>query len=218
MRDEDIHEVMSILRAYTPRWATPYVGELAEKNRDPFRILIATILSLRTKDATTAAAAARLFALADTPEQISQLTPDQIAEAIYPVGFYRTKAHTILSVCRELLERYDGRVPDTIEALLTLTGVGRKTANLVLTLGYGKPGICVDTHVHRIVNRWGYVKTKTPKETEMALRAKLPPQYWTEINNHLVAWGQHLCHPTSPRCSVCPLRPYCARLGVTRSR
>jgi endonuclease-3 len=147
-----------------------------------------------------------------------RLTPEQIEQAIYPVGFYRTKARTLLDISRILVDEYGGRVPDDIDTLLTLPGVGRKTANLVVTAGYGKPGICVDTHVHRITNRWGYVSTRSPDETEMALRAKLPPEYWLEINTLLVALGQNICHPTSPRCSICPVQTWCDRVGVTRSR
>jgi len=176
------------------------------------------MLSLRTKDTTTAVAAPRLFALADTPGKMLLLKPRRIEKAIYPVGFYRVKAKSILRVCRILLEKYGGRVPDDLDALIALPGVGRKTANLVLTQGFGKPGICVDTHVHRITNRWGYVKTKTPEQTEMALREKLPQEYWIEINDHLVALGQNICHPTSPKCSVCPVREWCESVGVTRSR
>jgi endonuclease-3 len=176
------------------------------------------MLSLRTKDAVTGIASPKLFALADTPRALLKLTPRQIEKAIYPVGFYRIKARNILKVCRVLVEQYNGNVPDEIDALVTLPGVGRKTANLVVTLGFGKPGICVDTHVHRITNRWGYVKTKTPEQTEMALREKLPRAYWIEINDELVALGQNICHPTSPKCSLCPLSQYCARVGVTRSR
>jgi endonuclease-3 len=218
MKDSDIHAVIKILRRATRQWRTPYVTELSQRRREPFHILISTLLSLRTKDAVTSAASQRLFALADTPAAMLKLTPRQIERAIYPVGFYRIKARTILKVCRILLEQYDGRVPDEIDALVKLPGVGRKTANLVVTLGYGKPGICVDTHVHRITNRWGYVQTKTPEQTEMALRAKLPRAYWIEINDELVALGQNVCHPTSPRCSICPVRAYCDRVGVVRSR
>jgi endonuclease-3 len=134
------------------------------------------------------------------------------------VGFYRTKARSIRAVCALLIERHAGRVPSDLDALLALPGVGRKTANLVLTMGFGLPGICVDTHVHRICNRWGYVQTKTPDDTELALRQKLPPEYWIEINGLLVTLGQHICHPTSPRCSVCPVAEYCERVGVERSR
>lgn len=218
MRDADIESVFKTLRSAYKSWTTPYVTELAERARDPFRVLISTILSLRTKDTTTAVAAPRLFALASTAEMMLGLTTRQIEKAIYPVGFYHTKAKTILQVCRMLKEDYGGRVPDEIDELLKLPGVGRKTANLVVTEGYGKPGICVDTHVHRITNRWGYVKTKNPGETEFALREKLPRRHWIEINRLLVAFGQNICHPISPKCSECPIRIYCARVGVTHSR
>jgi endonuclease-3 len=218
MKDREIHTAVAILRRVACDWQTPYVTELSQRRREPFHILISTILSLRTKDAVTAAASQRLFALADTPATILKLTPRQIEKAIYPAGFYRVKARHIRQVCRELLEQYAGHVPDDLEALVKLPGVGRKTANLVVTLGFGKPGICVDTHVHRITNRWGYVQTKTPEQTELALRAKLPATYWIEINDELVALGQNICHPTSPKCSICPVRAYCERIGVTRSR
>jgi len=147
-----------------------------------------------------------------------QLTPRQIEQAIYPVGFYRTKARTILEICRTLIDQHAARVPADLDALLGLKGVGRKTANLVLTQGFRLPGICVDTHVHRISNRWGYVRTRTPLATEMALRRKLPPQYWIEYNDLLVAFGQTLCHPVSPWCSRCPVADCCPRRGVARSR
>ena len=158
-------------------------------------MLIACLLSLRTKDETTGPAAARLFALADTPETMLRLTPRQIERAIFPVGFYRTKARVILGVCRDLLVRFGGRVPDEIDALLTLKGVGRKTANLVVTQGFNKPGICVDIHVHRISNRLGYVRTRNPEETEMALGASLPRRYWIGYNDLLVSFGQNICQP-----------------------
>jgi endonuclease-3 len=147
-----------------------------------------------------------------------RLTPGQIERVIFPVGFYRTKARVILDVSRDVLARFGGRVPDTIDDLLTLKGVGRKTANLVVTVGYGKPGICVDTHVHRISNRLGYVRTRTPEETETALRATLPRRYWIGYNDLLVAFGQNLCTPVSPRCSICPVARLCRRIGVTTSR
>jgi endonuclease III len=218
MLDHDIHAVIRILRRAVRTWQAPYVTELSQRSRDPFRVLISTMLSLRTKDAVTAQASQKLFALASTPRRLVTLTPHQIEKAIYPVGFYRIKARNILSVCRELNDRYAGHVPDEIDTLIALPGVGRKTANLVVTLGFGKPGICVDTHVHRITNRWGYVQTTTPEKTEIALRAKLPPEYWIEINDELVTFGQNLCHPTSPKCTLCPLDKYCARVGVTHSR
>lgn len=188
------------------------------ERRDPFRVLIACILSLRTQDSTTGPAADRLFALADTPRAMLGLAAAEIERTIYPVGFYRTKARVILGICRDLLARFRGAVPDDIDALLTLKGVGRKTANLVVSVGYGKPGICVDTHVHRISNRLGYVRTRTPEETERALRAKLPRRYWIGYNDLLVSFGQNVCTPISPRCSTCPVRTLCARAGVTTSR
>jgi len=218
MQDNDIHVIMPVLRAAVAAWQMPIVDAMAQEDETPYKILIATMLSLRTQDTTTGPASQRLFALADTPAAMVTLSAETIEKAIYPVGFYKVKALNVLQVSRILLETTDGRVPDTIEALVKLPGVGRKVANLVLTMGYGLPGICVDTHVHRITNRWGYVQTKTPEQTEFALRAKLPPAYWIEINGHLVALGQNLCHPTSPRCSQCPLSGWCDRIGVMRSR
>ena len=204
--------------APAPRWNPTALAVIADRSRDPFRVLIACILSLRTQDTTTGPASARLFAVADTPEAMLKLSPRQIERLIYPVGFYRTKARVILGICRDLLDRFGGRVPDEIDDLLTLKGVGRKTANLVVTMGYGKPGICVDTHVHRISNRLGYVRTRTPEETEMALRAKLPKRYWIGYNDLLVTFGQNVCTPISPRCSTCPVRALCRRVGVRSSR
>lgn len=218
MKDQDIDAAMECLRQATLEWTMPYVTALALRSHNPFRVLISTMLSLRTKDAVTAEASRRLFALADTPRAMVKLTPRQIEKAIYPTGFYRTKAKNILLVCQELIDRYKAQVPDDLEALIALPGVGRKTANLVITQGFGKPGICVDTHVHRITNRWGYVKTGLPEQTELALREKLPTQYWIAINDLLVALGQNICHPTSPKCSICPVKQYCDRVGVTRSR
>jgi endonuclease-3 len=181
-------------------------------------VLIACLLSLRTQDATTGPAAARLFARAVTPAAMVRLAAAEIERAIYPVGFYRTKARVILALCRDLLDRFGGQVPADLDTLLTLKGVGRKTANLVLTLGFNAPGICVDTHVHRISNRLGYVRTRTPDQTEMALRAKLPRRYWIGYNDLLVTFGQNVCAPVSPRCSGCPVRTLCRRVGVTTAR
>jgi endonuclease-3 len=211
--------VIAGLKAKAPEWNPTALAEVAdETERDPFRILIACLLSLRTKDETTGPAAERLFALARTPEAMLRLTPRRIERAIFPVGFYHTKARVIRGVCRDLLERFAGRVPGDLDALLTFKGVGRKTANLVVTVGFGLPGICVDTHVHRISNRLGYVRTKSPDHTEMALRKKLPRRHWIEVNDLLVTFGQNVCQPVSPRCSVCPVRTMCPRAGVTRSR
>ena len=206
---------MRTLREQAPSWHAPAVTLIAETTGDPFRVLISTILSLRTQDETTAAASRRLFARATTPATMLALRATTIAKLIYPVGFYRTKARAIRSVCRTLLERWGGAVPRDLDDLLTLHGVGRKTANLVLTLGFRAPGICVDTHVHRITNRWGYVRTRAPNETEQALRRKLPGEHWIEINDLLVAFGQHVCRPISPHCSRCPIVEYCPRRGVT---
>lgn len=218
MTAREIHSVIRILRREAPKWETPIVTLMAQTYESPFRVLISCLLSLRTQDATTAQASRRLFAVADTPEATLQLSAKQIEKLIYPVGFYKTKAKTIRDICRTLVADYGGRVPDEIEELLKLKGVGRKTANLVVTLGYKKPGICVDTHVHRISNRWGYVKTATPEKTEFALRQKLPKQYWIEYNDLLVSFGQHLCRPISPLCSRCPVKKYCRQIGVTARR
>jgi len=218
MRDQDIHTAIRILRREVRQWQEPVVGVVAKESRDPFRILIACVLSLRTKDRTTAEASRRLFALASDPSSMLRLRLPAIQKAIYPVGFYRTKSRQIHAICRRLLDVYEGRVPDSIEELLTLPGVGRKTANLTVTVGYGKPGICVDIHVHRISNRWGYVRTKTPERTEQALCRKLPARYWIVYNDLLVPFGQNVCQPVSPYCSRCKLIKYCDRVGVTRSR
>jgi endonuclease-3 len=218
MAEFDIHAAIAALQATMPQFQQPLIDGMASEERNPFRVLIATILSLRTKDTLTAVVAPRLFAEADTPASMLGLGEQRIAQLIYPVGFYNTRARSIMEVCRLLLEQHAGEVPADLDALLALPGVGRKTANLVLTIGYGLAGICVDTHVHRITNRWGYLRTRTPDETEMVLRGKLPPEYWIPINGLLVTLGQNICHPTSPRCSVCPVAEWCARVGVTRSR
>ena len=214
----DMHRVFRLLKAAAPSWNAPVVTLIATQTASPFHVLISCLLSLRTKDETTGPAARRLFALANTPAVMMALPARDIERAIYPVGFYRTKARTILEICRTLVERYGGAVPDDLDELLTLKGVGRKTANLVLTQGFHKPGICVDTHVHRISNRWGYVRTKDPHATEMALRRKLPPPYWIEYNDLLVAFGQTICQPVSPWCSRCPVSVYCPKRGVLRQR
>jgi endonuclease-3 len=218
MNTAAIGRAIRILRRSVSRWKTPIVTVVANSSRDPFKVLISCILSLRTQDATTAAATERLFTLATRPAKMARLSPRTIEKAIYPVGFYRTKAKSIRLICRLLLGKYQGRVPDEIDELLKLPGVGRKTANLVVTLGYGKPGICVDTHVHRISNRWGFVKTKTPEKTEFALREKLPRRYWIEYNDLLVTFGQQLCRPISPKCGLCKVEKYCDRVGVTLHR
>lgn len=218
MTRKQLHEAMAILRREVPQWDVPVVSLMAQETHDPYQVLISTLLSLRTQDQTTAKASRRLFALADTPLGMLKLDQQTIERAIYPVGFYRNKAVQILDISQRLLDEFDGRVPDDLDTLTTFHGVGRKTANLVLSEGYGIPAICVDTHVHRISNRWGYVKTKDPLGTEMVLRKKLPREYWIAYNPMLVALGQHRCKPTSPMCSQCPVEPFCKRLGVQRSR
>ena len=218
MEDIKINDIVKILKKELNLGEMPIVSHLAESERDPFVILISTLLSLRTKDEVTALATERLLALASTPEAMLKVPQDKIARAIYPVGFYRNKAKGIHHVCRELIDRFNSRVPDDLDELLSIKGVGRKTANLVITLAYGKDGICVDTHVHRISNRLGYVVTKTPDETEMALRAKLPRKYWIIYNTLLVFFGRKTCKPVSPICSTCPISRYCDRVGVTVSR
>lgn len=213
-----VGRALRILRREAKGWRAPVIALEAAEHGDPFRTLIGCILSLRTKDETTAEAAPRLFARAATAQAMLELGEREIERLIYPVGFYRTKARVIIEICHELLERFGGRVPDTIDALVTLKGVGRKTANLVVTQAYRKPGICVDTHVHRISNRWGLVRTRTPEQSENALRGALPRRYWIEYNSLLVAFGQTICQPVSPWCSRCPVEHLCPRIGVPGSR
>ena len=214
----EIDRIVRSLQRTSRRWNPTAVGAVAQDSRDPFQILISCLISLRTKDEVTAEASARLFRLARTPRTMLRLSAARIARAIYPAGFYRTKAKTIRALCRTLLDKYDGTVPDDIQTLLTLKGVGRKTANLVVTIGFGKPGICVDTHVHRISNRLGIVRTKTPEQTEFALRKVLPRRHWIPYNDLLVTFGQNVCKPISPLCSTCPVNPLCPRIGVAKHR
>jgi len=185
---------------------------------DPFRILIGCLISLRTKDEVSYAATDRLFSRAKTPHEMLRLREPTIAKLIYPAGFYRVKAKQIRDISRMLIDRWSAAVPSTIDELIQLRGVGRKTANLVVTLGFDLPGICVDIHVHRICNRLGWVKTKTPDQTETVLRRKLPDAWWIPINETLVRHGQQVCRPTSPICSVCPVDSDCPKKGVTRRR
>lgn len=214
----NVDAVMATLEVAVLDWDTPAVTIISQRDGDPFKVLVSCILSLRTKDTTTGPASLRLFSLADSPEKMLQLDLKMIEQAIYPVGFYRNKADQIMEICQQLSEKYDGYVPESIEELLKFKGVGRKTANLVVTLGFGKPGICVDTHVHRICNHWGYVTTRTPDETEFRLREILPGNYWLRINDLLVAFGQNLCRPVSPFCSKCPVYSFCQRNNVIKNR
>jgi len=209
---------LSLIREGVSNMRQPVVSELVQKGKDPYLVLISCLLSLRTKDATTREAQRRLFDEASTPQEMVTIPEEKIEQLIYPVGFYRNKAVVIKEVSNELISKYNGCVPDDIDILLTLKGVGRKTANLVVTMGYDKPGICVDTHVHRISNRLGFVSTKDPQGTEMALRERLPPDHWKEINDLLVTWGQNVCLPISPFCSRCAVSHLCERRGVTVHR
>ena len=183
--------------------------ELMEQFNDPYLVLIGCILSLRTNDKTTYPATIRMLELAKTPLEMSKVDPQALAKAIYPVGFYENKARQIIELSRQIVEELDGKVPDEIEELIKFNGVGRKTANLVLAKGFNKPAICVDVHVHRIFNRLGYVKTKTPEETEFALREKLPLKHWMDINTLLVTHGQNVCKPQRPNCKECPISEWC---------
>jgi len=215
LHSNDIHDVVRILKKEIRRWPVPVLGNYLES---PFTVLIACILSLRTQDKTTNAASERLFAIASTPETMLATPAKVIEKAIYPVSFYRVKTKSIRAICEELLTQFGGKVPSRLEDLLELPGVGRKTANIVVTLAFQKPGIAVDTHVHRISNRLGYVRTKNADDTEMALRKKLPPRYWVTFNDLLVTYGQNLCKPISPFCSRCKIAQHCKRVGVTVSR
>ena len=195
---------------------TKYADDI--RPRSPFHVLISCLLSLRTKDSATATASKRLFAVADDPQTLAITPVGKIEHLIYPVGFYRNKARTVVEISQVLVEKYGGQVPPDIDELLAFRGVGRKTANLVLTEGFGLAGICVDTHVHRICNIWGYVRTKTPEETEYTLREKLPRRYWISFNKLLVTFGQNQCKPVSPLCSTCPIFGMCSGIGVKKWR
>jgi endonuclease-3 len=217
-RRDDLERTITAMRSAVENARIPSVTQIAHRDRDPFRILISTVLSLRTKDEVTTAAAERLFALASTPRALAALDTGTIERAIYPAGFYKTKARTVREIARRIDREFDGRVPDTIDALLAFKGVGRKTAALVVSLGYGREAICVDTHVHRISNRLRWVATRTPGQTERALMIVLPRRHWIGINDTMVSFGQTVCVPLSPHCSVCPLSSSCPRHGVARHR
>ena len=220
MDNQNIHKAWPVLKNQVRTLKVPWLENMTRNSmqRDPFKVLISCILSLRTQDRTTGAASERLFALASDAEAMSRLPVRTIEKTIYPVGFYKVKAKRIKELSRTLIKEYRSNVPDDLEKLLKLKGVGRKTANLVITLGYRKPGICVDTHVHRITNRWGYVKTKTPEQTEFALRRRLPRKCWLEINGLLVAFGQGICKPIAPFCTQCEIERFCNKTGVKKYR
>lgn len=213
----DIDSILNTLEEEVAGYAVPVVDLIAVQTKNPFKVLVATILSARTKDETTAKASARLFKKVADPAALSRLSEEEIAKLIYPVGFYKNKAR-YLKQLPEALDAFDGMVPDDIKSLITLPGVGRKTANLVVCIAFGKPAICVDTHVHRIMNIWGYVNTKTPLQTEKALRAQLPAHHWLKINSILVAFGQGTCRPVAPHCDTCVIKKSCLQIGVTPRR
>ncbi len=214
----NIDRFVTTIQAHYLKWNAPVITLISQKGATPFEILVSTILSLRTKDKVTGEASARLFSVARTPLEIWETDEARLRELIYPVGFYPTKAKRLKEISRILIDQYHSQVPDTLEELLKLPGVGRKTANLVLAEGFYKPAICVDTHVHRISNRIGYTKTPNPDKTEFALRKKLPKRYWVKYNELLVAFGQTICRPISPFCSECPVNAMCPRIGVAKSR
>lgn len=207
--DKSIDKIMKILKKEVKKFEKPIVTKFSIDYNDPFIILISTVLSQRTKDKITEVASEKLFKKARDPNKMVQLKEDEIEKLIYPVGFYKVKAKRIKEICNVLIEKYEGNVPNKLEELLNIKGIGRKTANLVITLGFNKLGICVDTHVHRISNRIGYVKTKNTLETEMVLRKKLPKKYWKIYNDLLVQWGQNICKPVKPICGKCAISRYC---------
>jgi len=207
-------KVIETLQRESSKWDPPLMSLIAVRTRAPYWVLISTLLSSRTKDDVTGEATRRLFSLADTPQKMVQVPIETIEKTIYPVGFYRQKARRIVEISNILLKKYGGQVPESLEELLKLPGVGRKTANLVLSEAFGIPAICVDTHVHRICNRLGYVSTRSPRETEFELRKKLPTPWWIPLNKILVSFGQSICKPIRPRCEVCPVINMCERIGL----
>lgn len=222
LRDDHITRasiIISILKDATRTMVKPASTQIIEQfGKDPFLILISCLLSLRTKDTVSLPASQRLFIVARTPQAILDLPIKTLETIIYPVAFYHKRAENLHAVSRDIRDRFNGTVPNNEAELLTINGVGRKTANLVLAEAFDMPAICVDTHVHRIANRLGLVKTKTPEQTEAALKLVVPQEQWRECNRLLVMWGQNICVPISPKCSLCPLAPLCPRIGVSTSR
>ncbi len=217
MRKEDLPKVMDILREEFPKWNSPIVSLIAQKTGDPFRVLVCSLISTRTRDETTANVCKKLFERVKSVDDLYSIEYEELCKLLYPIGFYKNKAKFLKDVAKELKEKYNSKVPNNLDDLLRLKGVGRKVANLVLSEGYKIPAICVDTHVHRITNRWCLVKTKNPKETEFKLMEILPKEYWTDLNRLLVAFGQVICKPIKPMCIVCPIREYCEYgIGVKR--
>ena len=210
----NIERIYKILEREFTKYKAPIIDLIEMQTKDPFKILIGTVLSARTKDKTTAEVTNRLFSVIDKPTDFDKYSIEEIEEMIYPVGFFRNKAKQLKELPEVLNDKFNNKIPDKINDLVQLPGVGRKTANLVRAIAFKKPAICVDTHVHRISNRFGYVKTKSPLETEMALREKLPKKYWINYNSFLVTFGQNHCTPRNPRCNSCPIYDECERVGV----
>lgn len=207
-------EVYQILKQHFEQFKTPIIDLMAVQNDSPYRVLVATILSTRTKDEVTAKSSKRLFEVADNFDELEKLSEKEIADLIFPVGFYNEKAKNLKQIPKIIREKFAGQIPQTIDELLELPGVGRKVANLILIIAFKIPAMCVDTHVHRIFNRLGYIKTKNPTETEFALRKKLPEKYWMTINGYMVSYGQDICKPISPKCDICKISEYCKKIGV----
>lgn len=213
-----IEKVISIIEKEYTKWNVPVVTLVAMQTRNPFKVLISTIISLRTKDEVTIEASKRIYKILTKPQDIYHLKLEDIEKAIYPCGFYKRKALQIKKICEILVEKYNSQVPKELDELLKFEGVGRKTANLILSEGYNIPAMCVDVHVHRISNRFGYLKSKNPDETEIILRENLDKKYWNKYNFLLVAFGQSICRPISPHCSKCPVLNYCKRINVNKNR
>ena len=218
MKEIKFDQIFMLLKKESKKWKNPFVTELESLEKNPFNTLISCLLSLRTKDNVTAKASLRLLRRYNTPEKIIKLTNKKIEELIYPVGFYKTKAKRIKEICEVLIKNYNSKVPESFDELIKLKGVGRKTANIVMVYGYKKQGLPIDIHCHRIPNRLGWVKTKTPEETEKELIKILPKKYWHDFNSLFVQFGQNICVPVSPFCSRCPINKYCLMIVVIRSR
>jgi len=215
-KEKEIAEVMKILKKNRNKFTTPVVTEVANVTESPYQVLISCLLSLRTLDATTAKVSERLFKVAKTPRQMNKLSLRQLAKIIRPVNYYRTKSKRIRQISKEILQKYKGKVPDDFDTLMKFKGVGRKTANIVMVYGFGKQGLPIDTHCHRIPNRLGWIKTKTPEQTEKELRKILPKTYWHDFNDLFVQFGQNICRPAGPKCDACPVRK-CCKYQKTRS-
>ena len=211
-------KVIAILKKEVVKYDVPVIDLIKIQTDEPFKILIGTILSARTKDSMTAKVLERLFEKVKSFDDLENLSENEIASLIYPVGFYKNKAKHLKELPKVIRDEFDGEIPRAVDDLVKLPGVGRKTANLVSSVAFEEDAICVDTHVHRITNRLGYVSTKKPLETEMTLRKKLPTKHWHWINRLFVAFGQNICTPISPHCSICPIKEKCNRIGVNTNR